>query len=86
MPRDPRAYLWDARHAALHAVEFVRGKSFEARLRGREPRAGLAGDPRECAGSARCARSIARRRRLDAHMSVANGDESVVEQAPCPHQ
>jgi uncharacterized protein with HEPN domain len=29
MPRDPRAYLWDAREAAGHALEFVRGKSFE---------------------------------------------------------
>ena len=29
MPRDPRAYLWDAREAAGHAVEFVSGKSFE---------------------------------------------------------
>jgi uncharacterized protein with HEPN domain len=29
MPRDPRAYLWDAREAAVHAMEFVRGKSFE---------------------------------------------------------
>ena len=28
MPRDPRAYLWDARKAE-HAVEFVTGKSFE---------------------------------------------------------
>jgi len=29
MPRDPRVYLWDAREAAGHALEFVRGKSFE---------------------------------------------------------
>ena len=29
MPRDPRAYLWDARKAAVLVDEFVAGRSWE---------------------------------------------------------
>ena len=29
MPRDPRAYLWDARQAAERVVEFVAGRTWQ---------------------------------------------------------